>query len=77
MSSTGFYDRLSYMDKYARAEAALKALKKKHTQAAIADALGIRPQAVGQWTVIPLNRLKMVCAKFGGTLQSYRPDAFE
>lgn len=65
------------MDKYSRAEAALKRLKDKHGSYQIADALDISPQAVYKWDVIPMTRLKEVCRLFGGTLQGYRPDAFE
>ena len=65
------------MDKYKRAEAALKRLRDRIGAYPMAEALKISPQAVYKWEVIPLTRLKEVCRLYGGTLQGYRPDAIE
>lgn len=62
----------------AKARAALKALiKEAGGQAALADALGVRPQAVQQWDLIPLKHLRLTLQKFGLGLKELRPDLWE
>lgn len=65
------------MDKYSRAEAALERLRFRIGAYKMARELKISPQAVYKWEVVPLTRLKDICRLYGGTIQTYRPDAFE
>lgn len=66
------------MTEEAKARAALKALiKQVGGKAALADALGVRPQAVQQWDLLPLAHLRTTRQKFGLGLKELRPDVWE
>lgn len=46
-------------------------------QAKLAAALGITSQAISQWQVVPLARIKDVARVTGLTIQELRPDLFQ
>jgi DNA-binding transcriptional regulator YdaS (Cro superfamily) len=57
-------------------EALKRAIKKAGNSQKLAEGLGIKPQAVSQWTQIPLGRVFDVERVTGIPHQELRPDFF-
>lgn len=59
------------------AQSALKkAIKKAGGQSALARKLGIRPQSVQQWKVVPFKRIKKVSAVTGIPREELAPEIY-
>jgi len=60
-----------------RDEATMEAIKAAGGISALADLLGIRPQAVAGWRRVPVDRCKAVSAATDIPLFRLRPDVWE
>lgn len=54
-----------------------RAVKTAGSVAALAKIAGVTPQAVSQWTVIPILRAKSISAALGIPLHDLRPDLWD
>jgi DNA-binding transcriptional regulator YdaS (Cro superfamily) len=54
-----------------------KAVEKAGSVKALADALGIRPQAIPQWKHVPIQHARMIETLTGIPLHELRPDVWD
>lgn len=54
-----------------------EAIKKAGSVKALAEAAGVRPQAISQWKAIPAERVARISEALGVPRHQLRPDLFE
>ena len=55
----------------------VEAIKRAGSVKALADAAGVRPQAISQWQKIPVDRVVRISDTLGIPRHELRPDLFE